>query len=81
MLQESYIEWRLLFTKLPSFPGTSEFDAYLKGRLESITAVLNRVRASGGFVNLEELTLDPQVQEKILEISKAKSPAGVKTAS
>lgn len=80
ILHESYVEWRLLFTKLPNLPGTAEFDAYLKGRCESINAAIYRVWASEDFIKIEELTLDPQVQEKIAEISKAKYPAGLRTA-
>jgi hypothetical protein len=80
MLQESYVEWRLLFTELQSSPGTSEFDAYLRARWESIVGVLNRVRDSGDLIKIEELTLDPEVQKKMAEINKAKYPAGLKTA-
>jgi hypothetical protein len=74
LIQESYVEWRLLFMRLPNSSDTIKFDAYLKGRCDSIMAVLNRVRKGGNLLKIEELVLDPQVAEKIAKINKANCP-------
>ncbi|MBZ5689302.1 MAG: hypothetical protein LAP86_30240 [Acidobacteriia bacterium] len=74
LFQEAYIEWRLLFIRLPSFPGTIEFDTFLRNRYERINEILRRVRGDGDLIKAEELALDPGIGQKIEEIGKANYP-------
>ena len=74
LFQESYIEWRLLFIRLPSSPGTIEFDTFLRNRYERINEILKRVRGDGDLIKAEELALDPGIGQKIEEIAKASYP-------
>lgn len=77
MFQESFVEWRLLLQTLPSSPSTTRFDTYLDRQYKTTKVILDRVRAGGDLVKIEELTIDPQLKEKISEIAKASRGQGI----